>query len=270
MNTPKVHRDYPSEKEEYDQFLRASYQISNLILNNKRNIPFQDIVDIMGLYSSASRIYIYLSNEDSANFLLKAEFCAKNITPISKNTKEGFSYLNLLPKQWLNKMVKNQFKKEDALSFYHIEEKTPEKQNIRSTLLSPIFVENKVKGIIGLDNFQSNIQWTDAKKDFIKYCVKFIEHQLEQTNTIKHLSKNESNLRALFATMTDFVFEIDNNGKYIDIAPTSPKNNLNIQNLPPAEARKKHAEAVKALVQEAILYTDEEVTIFPFPATPQF
>jgi len=36
------------------------------------------------------------------------------------------------------------------------------------------------------------------------------------------LNENESNLRALFNAMTDSVFEIDYNGKYLFIAPTSP------------------------------------------------
>jgi len=39
----------------------------------------------------------------------------------------------------------------------------------------------------------------------------------------KEINRNEYNLRALFNAMTDIVFEIDYNGYYLFIAPTSPK-----------------------------------------------
>ena len=45
----------------------------------------------------------------------------------------------------------------------------------------------------------------------------------EQRKTLKALHKSEFDLRSLFNSMTDIVFEMDYKGKYINIAPTSPE-----------------------------------------------
>ena len=39
----------------------------------------------------------------------------------------------------------------------------------------------------------------------------------------KALRESETNLRALFHTMTDSIFELDYDGRYVSIAPTSPE-----------------------------------------------
>ena len=44
----------------------------------------------------------------------------------------------------------------------------------------------------------------------------------ERKQTEKALSKSENNLRTLFNAMTDLVFELDYNGTFLTIAPTSP------------------------------------------------
>lgn len=45
----------------------------------------------------------------------------------------------------------------------------------------------------------------------------------ERKKTEKALRESENNLRALFNAMSDLVFELDYNGRYISIAPTSPE-----------------------------------------------
>ncbi len=45
----------------------------------------------------------------------------------------------------------------------------------------------------------------------------------DHQKTQEKLLESENNLRALFSAMTDIVIELDYNGKYIDIAPTSPQ-----------------------------------------------
>lgn len=45
----------------------------------------------------------------------------------------------------------------------------------------------------------------------------------EQIKTLEALHKSEFDLRSLFNSMTDIVLELDYNGKYINIAPTSPE-----------------------------------------------
>jgi PAS domain S-box-containing protein len=57
------------------------------------------------------------------------------------------------------------------------------------------------------------------------------EQQLRTTNkqlkeSIRQIKENEKNLKALFSVMDDIVIEVDNNGKIINMAPTSPNPNL--------------------------------------------
>jgi PAS domain S-box-containing protein len=58
--------------------------------------------------------------------------------------------------------------------------------------------------------------------------LKATNQQLEASNqqlraSEETIQESENNLRALFNAMTDIVFELDYDGRYIDIAPTSPK-----------------------------------------------
>ncbi|MBL7128994.1 MAG: PAS domain S-box protein [Ignavibacteria bacterium] len=52
--------------------------------------------------------------------------------------------------------------------------------------------------------------------------IAFAQDITERKQSEEALQESESNLRALFNAMTDVVLEIDNEGKYINIAPTSP------------------------------------------------
>jgi len=53
--------------------------------------------------------------------------------------------------------------------------------------------------------------------------VLFSRDVTELVTAEEELSKSESNLRTLFNAMTDIVFEMDYDGRYINIAPTSPE-----------------------------------------------
>ncbi len=57
----------------------------------------------------------------------------------------------------------------------------------------------------------------------IIYFDGIIEDITQRKKTEEALHISENNLRALFNAMTDIVFEMDYNGRYINIAPTSPQ-----------------------------------------------
>jgi len=61
----------------------------------------------------------------------------------------------------------------------------------------------------------------DEKGEVIYFdgVIKDITERMQAEETLK---KSEQNLRALFIAMTDIVLELDREGRYINIAPTSP------------------------------------------------
>ncbi len=81
-----------------------------------------------------------------------------------------------------------------------------------------------------LHNADGSRRWIDTNKtpihddigEVIGILVTF-EDITERKKAEEALLESENNLRALFNSMTDIVFEMDYDGRYINIAPTSPE-----------------------------------------------
>lgn len=61
---------------------------------------------------------------------------------------------------------------------------------------------------------------TGDKSQYLQLCM--VEDITEQKQTEEALKASENELRAMFACMDDAIFEIDNEGTYLKIAPTNP------------------------------------------------
>ena len=110
----------------------------------------------------------------------------------------------------LNKTLHEIFPKPEADNFLKIFRRCLDEDKI-STVEYPLIIEGK------------EVWFEGRATPKTKKSVLFIARDItERRATEEALQKNENNLRALFNAMTDIVFEMDYDGKYINIAPTSP------------------------------------------------
>ena len=101
-----------------------------------------------------------------------------------------------------------------------------DRRKFNRTLLEKGFLKNEVLNLKKKDgtSFVALVN-TNAVKDekgeviYFDGVIKDITERMQAEETLK---KSEQNLRALFMAMTDIVLELDREGRYINIAPTSP------------------------------------------------
>ena len=83
-------------------------------------------------------------------------------------------------------------------------------------------IERLNKKLVDAEQLEKKLK--DINKQFLasEQQLKAANQQLEHSSQ-NALQKSENDLRALFNAMTDIVFEMDYDGKYLNIAPTSPE-----------------------------------------------
>ncbi|MEA1969317.1 MAG: histidine kinase dimerization/phosphoacceptor domain -containing protein [Thermodesulfobacteriota bacterium] len=169
-----------------EQYLKALNRAAQLLLVPTDTIPFQEVVDEIGLASKASRVYIFINHLSSDNELLtrqKAEWCAKGITPeIDNPALQNLSY----DKQLL--YLKETLQRGDVFKgrvadLPDNERGLLEPQGILSILIIPIMIDNESIGFIGFDNCVSDSMWTPTEQTFLSMTADDIAQAIQRIDT---------------------------------------------------------------------------------------
>lgn len=130
-------------------------------------------------------------------------------------------YINIAPtavpfifkpyKEILNKTLHQIFPKPEADKFLGFFRSCLDENKI-ATIEYPLIINDKETWFEG--------RATPKTKNSVLFIARDIT---KRRATEEALQKSENNLRTLFNAMTDIVFEMDYDGKYINIAPTSPQ-----------------------------------------------
>lgn len=142
--------------------------------------------------------HIMLVDED-----LKIQFINRTVPDLKKEDVIGKSILDFSP-EGFQEIVKDNFKsvfETGVIANYQTEYQTAEGvTQYFDVRLSPILKDGKVASAVSSSN-----------------------NVTERIQLEKKLKESENNLRSLFNAMKDIVFEMDYDGRYIFIAPTSPE-----------------------------------------------
>ncbi|MBU8910115.1 MAG: PAS domain S-box protein [Desulfobacterales bacterium] len=175
-----------------ERYLEALNNSSQLLLIPSDKPPFQEIVNLIGPPSSASRVYIFINHHSSDGNLLtshKAEWCAKGITPeINNPVLQNMSYDALVPRL-KETLQQGDFYKGCVADFPDNEREILEPQGIISILIIPIMLDDEFVGFMGFDNCVSEYEWDSVDQTFLGTAAVGVGQAINRThseNTIRN------------------------------------------------------------------------------------
>jgi PAS domain S-box-containing protein len=114
------------------------------------------------------------------------------------------------------------------LMYIFLDEKSIKK--VKENILPLVFKKGTYRGEVLLkrknNSFfpaEMNVSVITNESGEIEFLAAMFTDITERKKAVETVRKSENDLRALFNAMTDSVYEIDYNGKYIYVAPTSPE-----------------------------------------------
>jgi len=169
-----------------ERYLEALNSTSQLLLIPTDSPPFQEIVDLIGPVSNASRTYIFINHHSSDGNLLtsqKAEWCAKGIAPeINNPVLQNMSYDVLLPRL-KETLQQGDFYKGRVADFPDKEREILESQGILSILIIPMILDNEFIGFIGFDNCISEYEWDSVDQTFLGTAAVGVAQAIKRMHT---------------------------------------------------------------------------------------
>ena len=111
-----------------------------------------------------------------------------------------------------------------------------QKRGVEAVFILPILINEVVIGTLGIDIVQKGLTLTQEQINLVETILTQVSNLIEKARlydaaqqeiaerkrTEKALSRSETELRALFASMTDVIIIYDKEGRYVRIAPTNP------------------------------------------------
>ncbi|MEA1972475.1 MAG: PAS domain S-box protein, partial [Candidatus Cloacimonadota bacterium] len=92
---------------------------------------------------------------------------------------------------------------------------------LKSFAALPLRHEDDVIGVIGISS--NEVRDFEKESEFLETISEQISSVLSKAKLHQSLKESETKMRNLFNAMHDIVFEMDYNGTYLNIAPTSPQ-----------------------------------------------
>ncbi len=176
------------EIQQREHYLSALNSVAQLLLVPTNIIPFQEVVDRIGLASNASRTYIFINHLSSDKKLLtsqKAEWCAKGITPeINNPILQNLSYDESMP-HLQETLQRGDVFKGCVADLPDNEREIFEAQETLAILIIPIMINNELIGFIGFDNCVSGSMWNSTEQTFLSMVADNLAQAIQRIRTEK-------------------------------------------------------------------------------------
>jgi PAS domain S-box-containing protein len=167
----------------------------------------------IGRFCGAGRAYLFQFSSDGGTMSNTHEWCAPGIKPEIKNL-QGLP-LEMFP-WWMKALgaggsihVKNV---SELPPEARAEKEILELQNIKSVLVVPFLLENKLAGFLGFDNVASTRAW--GEKEFIplRTLAEIIGTAVTRKHSVEALRQSEAQFRDLADMLPQIVFQTDVKG----------------------------------------------------------
>jgi PAS domain S-box-containing protein len=213
-----------TERKQKEDFVLELLDFSVNITRYKQN-NFNQAVDIalmkIGQFLGTDRAFVFEFNECPGTMTNTYEWCNEGIEPQIQNLKD-------LPCDIFPQTIKSLEKHENvivpdvnSLSDEWIEERNIlQMQGIKTLLIMPMYIENKLSGFIGLDSVKSHRTYTDNEINILNIWGNIIAGLISSYNTEKKLENSRKNFEIFFNTIDDFLWVVDTDGKIVHVNNT--------------------------------------------------
>jgi len=197
----KIAEEKLKQRENYLSALNRAKKVL-LSTESKPKDVYQQVVNILGPTSNASRTYVFLNNTNEKGDLLmsqEAEYCASGIQPEITNPElQNLKYGDLF-KRWHRTLLDGDLIFGRIQDFPKTEREFLARQSIKTILIIPIVTDNNFIGFIGFDNCISEKMWDNTERDFLQSAA----HDLAQFIIVKREKEKQLSAHNRFVTVMD-------------------------------------------------------------------
>ena len=167
----------------------------------------------IGRFCAAGRAYLFQFTSDGTTMKNTHEWCAPGVKPEIENLQglplEMFPWWMKLLESGGNIHVKNVAALPPEA---RAEKEILEAQNIKSVLVVPFLVENKLAGFLGFDNVASTRAWGEKELIPLRTLAEIMGTAVTRKRAVEALRQSEAQFRDLADMLPQIVFETDVKG----------------------------------------------------------
>ncbi|MBU0638927.1 MAG: PAS domain S-box protein [Planctomycetes bacterium] len=199
-----------------ERYLTTVDRVARMLLPSLPEIPYENVLEIIGPASGASRVYVFLNSRGPDGNLRtseRAEWCAPGITAQIRNPR-----LQNLEFAEFSRHRLETLSRGEAISSC-VADLSPDEQaffvplGIKAILLLPLIVDNEFVGLVGFDNCVDERPWQPIEVEFLSAAAADLAHAVKRCRAEEALRASEEQHRQLFEAATDAFLIFDLNGK---------------------------------------------------------
>lgn len=172
----------------------------------------------LGAITQASRIYLFMLDAEEGTMSNTHEWCTEGVSAEKDNLQN--LPLSIFP-WWMKKLYNKEIidipDVSKMLPEAKAEQEILDSQNIKSVLVLPVYVANKLKGFVGFDNVLSVCPWSEKDSEFLSLLVDILSNAIVRKLNEEELHNNYNNLRNYFNLNTDFVTILNGKGEIVKV-----------------------------------------------------
>ena len=205
----------------------SSRFLVNIDIDEDINSSLRD----MGILSGASRVYLFLFNNEKNVMNNTHEWCAEGISPLI----QIFQNLEFKTLPWWMKQLRSgNLINLSNLSNLPDEAKNTkeflELQGVKSALVYPLYMKGVSAGFIGFNTISSAIEWSDEAFTILRISSQIISNALERDIIEQMLKVSEEKYRLIIENINDLISVIGLHFKFEYINESSLKKLLGYTN----------------------------------------
>jgi PAS domain S-box-containing protein len=182
-------------------------------ISNLDDAIFRTLKNI-GMFSGASRSYLFLYNKDRITMSNTHEWCANGVSSQINNLQNIM--LSITP-WWTKKLYNNEIihikdvsKLPDEAQH---EKEILEKQDIKSLIVLPLLINNELCGFLGFDNVFKKGSWKKNDIELLRIVSEIIGNALTRKKSDEKIIKTKEYLQNIIDNTSEIMISFDENNK---------------------------------------------------------
>lgn len=166
-----------------ERYLSALSQVAQVLITDDE-IPYPQVLEILGLASRASRVYVFLNRRAPNGELLAdqaAEWCAEGVPPRGQYpASHCFPYQAAGFGRWMEILSQGEAINGRVADLLPTERAALEAQGVQALLVLPLQLSGRWIGFIGFDNCREARKWTPSEVHFLQTTATHLSAHIER------------------------------------------------------------------------------------------